>query len=65
VNPDHLEPVTTKTNLQRSPLAYANRTHCPKGHPYDSENTYHLPTGGRGCKRCRRDHVKQWRARSH
>lgn len=28
------------------------KTHCPKGHPYDEENTYMRPRGGRDCKTC-------------
>jgi hypothetical protein len=31
---------------------YANRTHCPKGHPYDEVNTYRTPKGGRDCRAC-------------
>ena len=32
---------------------YANRTHCPAGHPYDEANTYNRPSGGRQCRKCR------------
>lgn len=32
----------------------ANRTHCPKGHPYTDENTYRYPGGNRACNECRR-----------
>lgn len=32
----------------------ANRTHCPQGHPYTLENTYHYPAGNRACNECRR-----------
>ena len=56
VNPDHLEPVTHRENILRgnSPAAKAARaTECPKGHPYDAENTYVRPDGkGRGCRTC-------------
>ena len=35
VNPDHLEPVTSRENLARSPLTWkgttSRRTHCPQG----------------------------------
>lgn len=34
------------------------KTHCPKGHPYDEENTYRHKRG-RGCRRCRRDQKGQ------
>ncbi len=30
------------------------RTHCPRGHAYDEENTYRTSNGGRGCRECRR-----------
>lgn len=43
----------------------ARRTHCPQGHPYDSENTYVHPSGSRLCRECRRqyreDHREQRR----
>lgn len=29
-------------------------THCAKNHPYDPENTYRYPDGGRGCRECHR-----------
>lgn len=31
---------------------FANRTHCPKNHPYDDANTYWTPKGRRGCRAC-------------
>lgn len=37
VNPDHLEPVTARTNLLRGetiPARHRRKTKCPKGHPY-------------------------------
>lgn len=33
--------------------ANTRKTHCPQGHPYDSENTYYFPKGGRVCRMCR------------
>ena len=44
---------------------FANRTHCPKGHPYDEANTIRSGRGGRCCRTCdnertlRRYHEKQ------
>lgn len=56
VNPEHLEPVTQRENNLRAPnqLTAINlaKTHCPRGHPYDEVNTYHMPNGGRDCKVC-------------
>lgn len=58
VNPDHLEPVTARTNTLRSNVARGEGsavTHCPKGHPYAGDNLYLNPNRGnrRGCKACR------------
>ena len=40
-NPNHVEPVTHKENARRGiPFSkWANKTHCPSGHPYDDKNT--------------------------
>lgn len=40
-NPTHLEPVPHRVNAQRGVTGkhFAQRTHCPKGHPYSEENT--------------------------
>lgn len=35
--------------------AEANRTHCPKGHPYSGENLYVCPKGRRNCRACKRE----------
>lgn len=57
VNPDHLEPVTGPVNTLRGKSTAAlnlKKTHCSKGHPYDTENT-RLKTDqhGRTCRRCK------------
>lgn len=56
VNPRHLEAVTHRENMLRSPIAgpAANRrkTHCPYGHPYDEGNTYRDKLGKRTCREC-------------
>lgn len=57
VNPDHLEPVTRQVNLLRGDTFNARnaaKTHCPRGHEYDSKNTYIKKNGGRSCRACRR-----------
>jgi hypothetical protein len=55
--PAHLEPVTRWVNNMRSenPTALnAEKTHCPKGHPYDLENTRWY-RGRRHCRACNRE----------
>jgi hypothetical protein len=55
-NPDHLEVVTPAENRRRQPnvIDQMARTHCPKGHPYDQENT-RMRGNKRGCRQCDRD----------
>lgn len=68
-NPAHLEPVTRSENILRGlrPLRETSKTHCPKGHPYDEQNTYLKPetVNGRrhrGCRACERDRIVRSRA---
>lgn len=67
VNPAHLEPVTCRENMMRSPAApstlNANKTHCPKGHPYDEANTLYQSRGKRACRSCLREQCRRWRER--
>jgi hypothetical protein len=55
-NPEHLEAVPHEENMRRAAPFHPQRlkTHCPKGHPYDEENTYVKPSGSRACRACRR-----------
>lgn len=78
VNPDHLEPVTHRENMQRAPVtvlnelrgpgvadaAAANRakTHCPKKHEYTEANTLNY-RGRRYCRACSRDRTARRRNR--
>lgn len=57
-DPDHLEPVTRAENLRRGRSANAEKTHCPKGHPYDDANTWRYFNAKAGywvriCRTCR------------
>lgn len=61
VNPDHLEPVTDKVNLGRSPFFYSK--HCPHGHLFDEENTYIRKSGRRDCRGCQRLSSRRFSAR--
>jgi hypothetical protein len=67
VNPDHLEPVTHRENVLRSPLTLASinagKTHCQHGHEFTAENTYTRPRG-RMCRECHRLRSLRDRARS-
>lgn len=61
VNPDHLEPVTSRENVRRGigPTAINRRkTHCPQGHAYTPENTRRKAKRGdlveRFCRECQR-----------
>ncbi len=56
VNPDHLEPVTSRENTMRGTnqvVAKARQTHCINGHPFDANNTYKHSDGRRQCRACR------------
>lgn len=57
VNPDHLEPVTRRTNLRRSPLVGRSshpKDECLRGHELAGENLYVSPQGVRRCRTCDR-----------
>lgn len=58
VNPEHLEPITSRENTRR-----AMRTHCVNGHEFTPENTYTPADGKRYCRECRRRRVKEYQAR--
>ncbi len=59
INTDHLQVVPHKENMRRAISANRNKTRCPQGHEYTSENIYIQPNGGRNCRICReiRSHV--------
>lgn len=66
VNPDHLEPVTTRANLLRGEtLAAANaaKTHCKHGHKFTPENTVRDGAGNRQCRECRNRRAREYQAR--
>lgn len=55
INPTHLEPVTNKVNILRGvgrAALNAQKTRCPKGHPYAGGNLYVNPKGQRICRLC-------------
>ena len=42
-----------------------DKTHCPKGHPYNDENTYVSSNGARHCRACKRERNKIWMSSYH
>jgi hypothetical protein len=62
VNPQHLQAVTAEENALRdsTSLAYINsqKTHCPKGHPYDRKYGKQ-----RYCSVCQAEKTKRLRAK--
>lgn len=62
VRPEHLEAVPHAENLRRGRGwggLNAQKTHCPRNHPYSPENTYTPPTGGRLCRTCHRERERE------
>ena len=71
MNLDHLEPITQGVHIAEHGLpgdwGQAAKTHCPAGHPYSPENTYHYTRADgrreRHCRICRRENKRRFRAR--
>ena len=66
-NPKHLFIGTPSENqqdsLRKGRHSQASKTHCPKGHPYDKENTYYgsrirdgIHSVERKCRTCHREY---------
>jgi len=74
-NPDHLRCVTQNINVTENVVGAAwqlkvAKTHCPKGHPYDEENTWFdrkrnpkTVPGFRHCRACHRERERARRAK--
>jgi hypothetical protein len=67
VNPNHLEPVTSRENTMRSPISpaavNARKTHCVNGHALDGENLRIDYQGYRRCIACQSARSKRHHAR--
>lgn len=66
VRPEHLKLVTYAENAANADNPIADNMHkiaCDRGHPFDEANTYPVPTGGRACRTCRREWMREYRAR--
>lgn len=61
-NPAHLDVVTHREN-QRRGIKGVLTTTCPKGHPYDADNTFVTRSGSRACRTCKRSHGRRRGAR--
>lgn len=63
VNPLHLYVGTYLDNnrdiRERRGHHNSNKTECPRGHPYSSDNTVAVK-GGRGCRTCMRDSSREY-----
>lgn len=71
ITPAHLEAVTPAVNKERARAGErgqhrgrieSSKSHCPRGHEYDTENTYVAPMGGRHCRACRRERYAERKA---
>lgn len=71
INLDHVVPVTRAQHAiehdKGGDWGQADKTHCPAGHTYDTENTYvhHREDGRieRHCKKCRAETKRRYRER--
>lgn len=56
VNIDHLRQVTQRENALENSISTSainiTKIVCQNGHPYDENNTYFMPSGGRACRKC-------------
>lgn len=63
VRPDHLEAVTDRENILRGESFAASnsrKTHCKRGHPFTSENTYRDRKNRRVCRACHYEFNLAW-----
>lgn len=66
INPDHLEVVSRRVNIERSngPSALnARKTHCVHGHEFNAINTRITAEGYRVCRPCKRASNRRWKQR--
>lgn len=61
---ENLEPVTHKENIRRGDLLShgvfnREKTHCPRGHPYEGGNLVIENNGSRKCRICKNNRQRQ------
>lgn len=57
--PDASEADRADAAAARHP-AHADKSHCPKGHPYSGENLFYDSDGRRRCRDCTRAKAREW-----
>lgn len=63
LNPDHLEPVSPRTNIQRGKnVGRPIKSHCPKGHLLEGGTLRVKPSGERVCRICSHDYYERFKA---
>lgn len=66
VKPDHLKVISYAESAAQAVNPIADNMHktaCDRGHPFDAQNTYPIPGGGRACRTCRREWMREYRLR--
>lgn len=67
VNPSHVEPVTPRENLMRSPIAPAavnsRKKVCKRGHEMGKQIPYFAKHGWRRCDTCWRSYIREYHKR--
>lgn len=53
----------TRTEQARNRRPRPAMESCRKGHPLSGENVYERPDGKRGCRKCRRENMREFNAR--
>ncbi|MFE0088801.1 HNH endonuclease signature motif containing protein [Streptomyces sp. NPDC059016] len=61
INPEHLEPVTSRENTIRG--GNSRKTHCVNGHEFTDANTRIDVRGSRACRACNQVAVGRYKAR--
>ena len=61
-----LEALDVLENHHPGPIGhqFRSRKHCPRGHPYDAENTLINSRGQRSCRTCAREACRRYEARN-
>ena len=62
----NLRYITHRENTLRGTSPHgmnSQRTHCPKGHPYEGRNLLRKPGGARNCRACEGVRVRDWKRR--